>query len=172
MVQLLREFRAPPLRRSPEFERRAFDILPQVESLRRDPSEENVRLTELMLNNLAGEAGEYVASLPEFPRAEIEEERWRVAFVRQQARRALEDMETSRGCQQAIKEAKATALPRLVEQARRCIDRALRMLRECCPPPAQALSARRASGAVAVQAISALFWGSPPWQSFPAIWGD
>ena len=68
VVQLLREFRAPPPpRRSPEFEQRAFDILPQVESLRRDPSQENIRLTELMLNNLAEEAGTYVASLPEFP---------------------------------------------------------------------------------------------------------
>lgn len=37
----------------------------QVESLRQDPSQENIRLTELMLNNLAEDAGQYVASLPE-----------------------------------------------------------------------------------------------------------
>ncbi len=65
----------------------------------------------------------------------MEEERWRVAFVRQQARRALEEMETFRECQVALREARVTALPRLVEQARRCIDRAVGLLRQCCPPP-------------------------------------
>jgi len=58
-----------------------------------------------------------------------------VAFVRQQARAALDDMEVFRGCQQAIMTTKATALPTLFVQARRCVDRALRLLSQCCPPP-------------------------------------
>ena len=55
------------------------------------------------------------------------EERWRVAFVRQQLLRALEDMETFRACQAEMREAQAIGLPRLVEQAQRCIDRAAQL---------------------------------------------
>jgi DNA-binding NarL/FixJ family response regulator len=136
VVEILREFRPPPPpKQAWELERRAFDLLPQVESLRRDSSEENIRLTELALQGLAESAGAYVASLPEFPREEMEEERWRAGFVRHRALRALEDIGVYRSCQQAMREAQATALPRLAIQARECIDRAMRLLRECCPPP-------------------------------------
>jgi DNA-binding NarL/FixJ family response regulator len=136
VVAILREFRPPPPpKRSQEFERRAFELLPQVESLRRDPSEENIRLTVLALQNLAEDAGAYVASLPEFPREEMEEERWRAGFVRHRALRALEDMRAYRDCQVAMKQAETSALPRLAVQAQQCIDRAMRLLRECCPPP-------------------------------------
>ncbi len=135
VVAILREFRpAPPPSRAREFEERAFGLLPQVESLHRDASEENIRITEIMLQNLAEEAGAHIAQLPEFPRQEMEEERWRVAFVRQQLLRALEDMETFRDCQAQMREAQVTALPRLVDQAWRCTNRAAQLLRECCPP--------------------------------------
>lgn len=136
VVAILRELKPPPPpKRSQEFEGRAFELLPQVESLRRDPSEENVRLTVLALQSLAEDAGAYVASLPEFPREEMEEERWRAGFVRHRALRALEDMGAYRDCQAAMKQAEASALPRLAVQAQQCIDRAMRLLRECCPPP-------------------------------------
>lgn len=136
VVAILKEFRPPPpARRSQEFEQRAFDLLPQVESLRRDPSEENVRLTVLALQNLAEDAGSYVADLPEFPREEMEEERWRAGFVRHRALRAIEDLGVYRNCQAAMLEAETSALPRLAVQAQQCIDRAMRLLRECCPPP-------------------------------------
>lgn len=135
VVAILREFRpAPPASRAREFEERAYGLLPQVESLRWDASEENVRLTELMLQNLAEEAGTHVVRLPEFPRREMEEERWRVAFVHQQLVRALEDMETFRICQAQMKDAQKTALPKLKEQAQRCINQTLGLLRGCCPP--------------------------------------
>lgn len=49
----------------------------------------------------------------------MEDERWRVAFVRQEQMRA----------------ARASQLPRLQAQAQGCIDRAMRLLRECCPQP-------------------------------------
>ena len=87
-----------------------------------------------MLRNLAEEAGAHIALLPEFPREEMEEERWRVAFVHQQLRRALEDMETFRICRGQMRQAQTAALPRLREQAQRCINRAVHLLRECCPP--------------------------------------
>lgn len=136
VVAILREFRPPPpARRSQEFEQRAFNRLPQVESLRRDPSEENIRLAVLGLQNLAEDAGAYVAGLPEFPREEMEEERWRAGFVRHRALRAIEDLGAYRSCQLAMREAEASALPRLAVQAQQCIDRAMRLLRECCPPP-------------------------------------
>ena len=135
VVAILREFRpAPPASRAREFEERAYGLLPQVESLRWDASEENVRLTKLMIRNLAAEAGAYVARLPEFPRREMEEERWRVAFVRQQLLQALKEMETFRICQAQMREAQKTALPKLKEQAQRCINQTLGLLRGCCPP--------------------------------------
>jgi len=147
VVAILREFRPePPPSRAREFEERAFGLLPQVERLRWDASEENIRITEIMLQNLAEEAGAHIAQLPEFPRQEMEEERWRVAFVRQQARRALEDMETFLVCQRAMREAKVTALPSLVEQARLCIDRAIGLLRQCCPPPPRPSPLREPTG--------------------------
>jgi predicted transcriptional regulator len=135
VVAILREFRpAPPASRAREFEERAFGLLPQVESLRWDASEENVRLTCLMLQNLSEEAGAHVVRLPEFPRWEMEEERWRVAFVRQQLLQALKEMETFRICQAQVREAQKTALPKLKEQAQRCINQTLGLLRGCCPP--------------------------------------
>ncbi len=135
VVAILREFRpAPPPGRAREFEDRAYGLLPYVESLRWDASQENLRLTELMLQNQASEAGAHVVRLPEFPRREMEEEGWRVAFVRQQLRQALKEMETFRICQAQMGEAQKTALPKLKEQAQRCIDQALQLLRECCPP--------------------------------------
>ena len=76
-----------------------------------------------------------MAGLPEFPREEMEEERWRAGFVRHRAVRALEDLGVYRSCQLAMREAEASTLPRLAVQAQQCIDRAVRLLRECCPPP-------------------------------------
>ncbi len=134
-VAILREFRpAPSASRAREFEERAFGLLPQVESLHWDASQENPRLTELMLQNLAEEAGAHVVNLPEFPRLEMEEERWRVAFVRQQLLQALKEMETFRICQAQMRDAQKTALPKLREQAQRCINQTLGLLRGCCPP--------------------------------------
>jgi len=106
VVAILREFRpALPAIRARKFEERAFGLLPQVESLRWDASEENVRLTGLMLQNLAEEAGAHVVRLPEFSRREMEEEHWRVAFVHQQLSRALEDMGTFQICQAQMRNA-------------------------------------------------------------------
>ncbi len=133
VVQLLQAF--PPPRRSHEFEQRAADIASQVESMRHDPSEDNIEITKILLTNLAEDAGAYTARLPREPAAEMDEERWRVAYVRQQARRALEEIEVFRSCQTAVRKAEASALPALAVQARRCVDRALRLLRQATPPP-------------------------------------
>ena len=50
-----------------------------------------------------------------------------MAFVCQQLLRAQEDMETFRICHGQMREARATDLPSLQEQAQRCINRAVEL---------------------------------------------
>jgi DNA-binding CsgD family transcriptional regulator/uncharacterized protein (DUF433 family) len=125
--------------RSREFEDRAYALLPLAHSLWWDQSEDNIRLVEMALTNLWNEAGEYVAQSFwwEGPRVVwmSEESRWRVAFVRDRLGRAIEELETLRVCLAQMELAQETALPRLIEQARGCILRAVYLIMQCCPRP-------------------------------------
>jgi DNA-binding NarL/FixJ family response regulator len=114
-----------------DFEFRAASLLPQVETLRTNQSEANIRRVEILLRNLEVDAGEYVVQLGLARVAE--DARWRVAFVRERVRRAIEELATLRGCLAQMDYARDVGLPRLIQRAEGCIERAIELVRQCCP---------------------------------------
>jgi hypothetical protein len=62
-----------------------------------------------------------------------EDARWRVALVRERVRRAIEELATLRGCLAQMDYAREVGLPRLIQRAEGCIERAIELVRQCCP---------------------------------------